>query len=71
MSDDKYVKEIDTIEEEDMIPNPPQVNGKLKYYMIVFAILLVIISVLSVVFDTEHEKTDTKSSSAVETRYII
>lgn len=71
MSEDKQIKEIDTILEDDMIPNPPRVNGKLIYYIIAFTIVFAVLSVLAVVFSSERDKNDNETASIVETRYII
>lgn len=71
MSDDKYVKDRDTIAEDDMIPNPPRVNGNLKYYLIVIAIILAVISAVAVVSDSNSNNTKTETASRVGTQYII
>ncbi len=71
MSDDKYVDEIDTIAEEDLIPNPPYVNKVPKYILIALVILLGIVSALAVFFTSDSDKTEQKSSNVKYTQYII
>lgn len=71
MSDDKYIKDKDTIAENDMIPNPPQVNGKLKYYLLVIAVILAVISAMAVVLGSNSEKSETKTASCAKVQYII
>ena len=73
MSDEKIVKEIDDIKEEDLIPNPPKVNSKVMYYLVIFGIILAVLSALAVVFDSGN-KTNTTEMSAYITetvQYII
>ncbi len=73
MSDEKIVKEIDDIKEEDLIPNPPKVNGKLMYYLIIFGIILAVLSALAVVYGGENTADATEISAFItETvQYII
>lgn len=71
MSDDKYIKDIDTIAEEDLIPNPPYVNKSPKYILIALVVLLGIVSALAVLFSADDEKPQQNSSNVENTQYII
>ena len=71
MSDDKYIKDIDTIAEEDLIPNPPYVNKSPKYILIALVVLLGIVSALAVLFTADDEKPQQNSSNVENTQYII
>lgn len=72
MSDDKKLKEIESIAQEDMIPNPPKVDGKLKYYIIIFAIILAIVSALSVIFVGRNSDSEAEPMpNDTEVEYII
>ena len=71
MSDDKYIKDIDTIAEEDLIPNPPYVNKSPKYILIALVVLLGIVSALAVLFSADDENPQQNSSNVENTQYII
>ncbi len=71
MSDDKYINEIDTIAEEDLIPNPPYVNKGPKYILIALVVLLGIVSALAVLFTADNEKSQQNSSDVESAQYII
>ncbi len=71
MSDDKYIDEIDTIAEEDLIPNPPYVNKGPKYILIALVVLLGIISALAVVFTADNEKNESESVAIESSQYIF
>lgn len=72
MSDEKYIDEIDAIEQEDMIPNPPYVNKAPKYILIALVLLLGVISALAVVFTADKDKNaEENRSDTVNVQYII
>lgn len=71
MSDDKYIEEIDIIEQEDLIPNPTYVNKLPKYILITLILLLGVVSALAVVFTADNNKPEALSSNTFSTQYII
>ena len=71
MSDDKYIDDIDIIEQEDMIPNPPHVNKLPKYILIALVLLLGVVSALAVVFTADNEKEEYTVNNALSIQYII
>ncbi len=71
MSNDKYVDEIDVIEQEDLIPNPPHVNKVPKYILIALVLLLGVVSALAVVFTADDDNNEPDSANAVNMQYII